>query len=409
MPMYEYVTLDTGGHELTQIIEADSRDQAASRLRAEKKIILSIKDAPMASAGEEHDCELTLLDHLSVVRLDDLAVFFRQFSSLLNSGVTLVNALYVLEDQTKKIRMRKMLGRIRLDIQGGTSLSGALDRFNKVFDERVRGMVAAGEASGTLGVMLTRIADHIEEDANFRSNLITGAIYPVIVSIVVVVVVVFLVSFVIPRITPLLRLRTHKLPWNTQLIIDVSEWFKLYWRYLLAGLGSGGVSFYLLYRWNSRVRYGIDILKTRIPVIGPVFYYSLIVQFTRNLSTLIGSGISILESLRIVRGIIGNRAARQVMETMEAHILRGESLSAPIKAAGHIFPPMVASMVAVGEETGSVETSLSIAADIHEKMLKAYVQRMNAMVEPVLILFLGTLVGFVAFAMISGILTMYKI
>ncbi len=270
-------------------------------------------------------------------------------------------------------------------------------------------MVAAGEASGTLGVMLTRIADHIEEDANFRSHLITGAIYPIIVTIVVVVVVVFLVSFVIPRITPLLRLRTHRLPWNTQLIIDVSEWFKVYWRYLLAGLCSGGVSFYLLYRWNSRVRYGIDILKTRIPVIGPVFYYSLIVQFTRNLSTLIGSGISILESLKIVKGIIGNRAARRVMETMEEHILRGESLSAPIKAAGHIFPPMVASMVAVGEETGSVETSLSIAADIHEKMLKTYVQRMNAMVEPVLILFLGTLVGFVAFAMISGILTMYKI
>ena len=185
--------------------------------------------------------------------------------------------------------------------------------------------------------------------------------------------------------------------------------FKLYWRYLFAGVSSGSVLFYLAYRWNSWVRYWVDIIKVRIPVIGPVFYYSLIVQFTRNLSTLIGSGVSILESLRIVKGIIRNSAAEKVMDTMEAHILQGDSLSTPIKAARHIFPPMVASMVTVGEETGSVETSLAIAADIHEKMLKTYVQRMNAMVEPVLILFLGTLVGFVAFAMISGILTMYKI
>ena len=225
MPLYEYVTIDKAGCELTELIEADSLISAASRLRSEKKIILSIREAPFASSGEELRYDLTVLDYLSVVSLDDLAVFFRQFSSLLNSGVTLVNALYVLEDQAKKVRMRKIIGRVRVDIQGGASLSGALERFNTIFDERVRGMVTAGEVSGTLGIMLTRIADHIEEDAAFRSNLITGAIYPIIVTMVVIVVVVFLVSFVIPRISPLLRLRTHKLPWNTQFIIDVSEWF----------------------------------------------------------------------------------------------------------------------------------------------------------------------------------------
>jgi type IV pilus assembly protein PilC len=409
MPLYEYVTLDASGSEVTDIIEADNQADAASRLRAENRLVLSIKESSFAAAGEEKAYEITFLDYLSVIRLDDLALFFRQLSSLLNSGVTLVNALYVLEDQTKKTRLKKTIGRIRLDIQGGLSLNDALNRFSRVFDERVRGMAAAGEASGTLGIMLERIADHIEDDASFRSNLVTGAIYPAIVTIVVVVVVVFLVSFVIPRITPLLKLRTQKLPWNTQLIIDVSEWFKIYWKYFFSGIGSGVAALYLAYRWNSGVRYWIDIIKTRIPVIGPVFHYSLIVQFTRNLSTLIGSGVSILESLRIVKGIISNSAVKRVMETMEMHILRGDSLSAPVKAAEHIFPPMIASMVAVGEETGSVDASLAIAADIHEKILKTYIQRMNAMIEPALILFLGVLVGFVAFAMISGILTMYKV
>ena len=409
MPLYEFVTLDAAGNEVTETIDADSQAEAASRLRSERRLVLSIRESSFATAGEEQSYNLTFLDYLSIIRLDDLALFFRQLSSLINSGVTLVNALYVLEDQTKKIRMRKIIGRIRLDIQGGMSMNDALDRFKKIFDERIRGMVAAGEASGTLGIMLTRIADHIEEDAGFRSNLITGAIYPAIVTIVVIVVVSFLVSFVIPRISPLLRLRSQRLPWNTQLIISVSEWFKVYWQYLFTGIALGIIIIYLAYRWNSRIRYWIDILKPKIPVIGPVFYYSLIVQFTRNLSTLIGSGVSILESLRIVKGIISNSAVKKVMDTMEAHILRGDSLSSPIKAAGHIFPPMVASMVAVGEETGSVDVSLAIAADIHDKILKTYIQRMNAMIEPILILFLGALVGFVAFAMISGILTMYKV
>lgn len=409
MPLYEYTTLDAAGNEVTEIIEADDRMAAAATLRAEKRVVLALREAPFAPEGGERAYDLTPLDYLSVITIGDLALFFRQLSSLLNSGVTLVNALFVLEEQTRKSRTRKTIGRIRLDIQGGASLNQALTRFARIFDERVRGMVAAGEASGTLGVMLERIADHLEEDAGFRSQLITGAIYPAIVIVVVVVVVAFLVSFVIPRITPLLRLRAQKLPWNTQLIIDVSEWFKLYWRHLLLGFGSGSASLYLAYRWVAWFRYWVDRIKIRLPLVGPVFYYALVVQFTRNLATLIGSGVSVLESLRIVRGIVNNMAARRVLETMETHILRGESLSAPIKSAGHIFPPMVASMVAVGEETGSVDVSLAIAADIHEKILKTYVQRMNAMIEPVLIVFLGALVGFVAFAMISGILTMYKV
>jgi type IV pilus assembly protein PilC len=409
MPIFEYTTVDAAGNEVRELLEAEDEQSAAAELRAQRRIVLALRQAPMATESEAEQYEFSLLDSLSIIGTAELALLFRQLSSLLNSGVTLVNALYVLEEQEKKRRMRKIIGRIRLDILGGAPLENALNRSPGIFDQRVRGMTAAGEASGTLGTMLERIADHLEEDAAFKNQMITGAIYPAIVILVVVVVVGFLVTFVIPRITPLLKLKAQKLPWNTQMVIDISNWCTLYWPYLLSATAASLAVMVLSYRWLPGVRYWTDRLKTRMPIVGPVFYYSVVVQFTRNLSTLIGSGVSMLESLRIVRDIIRNSAAKKVLETMETHILRGENLSAPIKAADYMFPPMVASMVAVGEETGSVDVCLGIAADIHEKLLKTYIQRMTAMVEPILIVFLGGIVGFVAFALISGILTMYKV
>ncbi|MEA2083908.1 MAG: type II secretion system F family protein [Thermodesulfobacteriota bacterium] len=407
--IFEYTTIDAGGNEVKETIEADDQSAAEAELRAREKIILSLKEASLAVEGESESYEFSCLDYLSFVRIGDIAIFFRQLSSLLNSGVTLVNALYVLEEQEKKIRLKKMIGRMRLDIQGGSSFLKAMERYPNIFDSRVCGMLDAGEASGTIGEMLERIATHLEEDAGFRNQVITGAIYPAIVIIVVFVVIAFLVGFVIPRITPLLTLKAQKLPWNTQLIIDVSDWFMVYWMYFFAAIGITGSLIFLSYRSIAYARYWVDRLKLKLPVVGPVFYYSVVVQFTRNLSTLIGSGVSVMESIRIVRDIISNTAAKKVLETMETHILRGENLSSPIKAANFIFPPMVASMVSVGEETGSVDISLGIAADIHEKILKTYIQRMTAMIEPLLIVFLGGIVGFVALALISGILTMYQV
>ncbi|MGD8389196.1 MAG: type II secretion system F family protein [Desulfobacteraceae bacterium] len=409
MPLFEYTTVDAAGHELTERIEAEDERSAASELRGRQTLVLTLRQASPAGEGKGDPYELSLFDVFSSIGVADLALFFRQLSSLINSGITLVNALYVLEEQVKKRRLRKMIGRICMDIQGGSSLVEALNRFSKVFDERVRGMVAAGEASGTLGTMLERIADHLEEDAAFRNQLISGAIYPTLVILVVIAVVAFLVAFVIPRMTPLLKFRAQRLPWNTQVVIDVSNWFKIYWIHLFSGIAFALAAMFLSYRWLGGLRYWVDRLKIRVPLIGPVFYYSVVVQFTRNLSTLIGSGVNMLDSLRIVRDILRNEAAKKVLDTIEAHILRGENLSAPIKAADYLFPPMVASMVAVGEETGSVDSSLAIAADIHEKMLKTYIQRMTALVEPVLIVFLGAVVGFVAIALISGILTMYRV
>lgn len=409
MPYFKYTTI-VDGNEIEEILEAEDIKSASDTLRAARKFVTSISEAASAQEDAESKAyEPSLLDHFSFINVDDLAIFFRQLASLINSGVTLVNALYVLEEQEKNRKLRKIIGRVRLDIQGGSSLVDALKKNPKAFDSLVTGMIDAGEASGTLGMMLDRVATHLEENGQFRTQMITASVYPVILLVIVVVVVAFLVGFVIPKITPLLKLRSQSLPWNTELLIIITNWFRDYWMQFFAVIFLICAIIFLLYRSMKNLRYWFDRIKIRLPVIGPVLHYAVVVQFTRNLSILIGSGVSVMESIRIVRGIISNRAAIRVLETMEDHILKGESLSSPVKAANHIFPPMVASMVAVGEETGNVDASLGIAADIHEKILQTYIKRMTTMIEPLLIIVLGGIVGFVAWSLIAGILTMYKI
>ena len=407
MPLFYYKTIDRAGNEVEETIESDNESTAASVLRAQRKFVTALKKAEPSMEKGTYD--LSFLDYFSFISTFDIALFFRQFSSLITSGVTLVNGLYVLEEQEKKSRMRKLIGKVNLDVQAGSSFTDALRKYPAYFDSLIVGMVEAGEASGTLNVILERIATSLEERAAFKNQIITGAIYPAVVIIAVIAVVGFLVGFVIPKIIPILKLRGTKLPWNTQFLVDISGWFKVYWKHLFAGLGVLVSITYLTYRSNSVLRYWVDRLKIRLFLIGPVLHYSVIVQFTRNLSTLIESGVSIVESLRIVRNIIGNRAAKKVIDSMEEYILRGERLSTPIKGASYMFPPIIATMVAVGEETGSMDASLAIASEIHEKMLQTYVNRLSALIEPIIIIVLGGIVGFVAWSLISGVLTMYHL
>ena len=407
MPLFRYITIDRAGNEVEETIEAADERAAAAALRAQKKVVTSLKEARPIPEKSAYD--LSFLDYLSFITTTDIAFFFRQLSSLITSGVTLMNALFVLEEQEKKTRMRKLIGRIRLDIQGGSSLTTALKKHPGHFDPLIVGMIDAGEASGMLNVILERIADYLEQRASFRNEIITGAIYPAIIVIAVVLVISFLAGFVIPKLVPILKMRGTKLPWNTQFLIVSSNWFKAYWIYLFSSIGIVSFLVYISYRSIDSLRYWIDRIKIKLPLIGPVLHYAIIVQFTRNMSTLIESGLSVVESLRIVNGIISNRAAKKVIETMENHVLRGESLSSPIKGASFMFPPMVATMVAVGEETGRMDSSLEVAANIHEKMLNTYVSRLSALIEPVLIVILGGIVGFVAWSLISGVLTMYHV
>ncbi|MBW1795224.1 MAG: type II secretion system F family protein [Deltaproteobacteria bacterium] len=378
---------------------ADSRVDTAS-LEAQRRPVTSLRESSPV-------LQSSLLDYLSFVRSKDTVMLFRQLSSLFAAGLTLVNALYVLEKQARKRKLRKILQQIRRDIEGGLSFSQALSKHPRIFKPIQIGMAEAGEASGTLDVMLERISNDLEAQATFRSEVISSFIYPSVVVVTSIAVICFLVGYVLPKFIPIIKMAGEDLPWNTQLLITATEWSKKFGRYLAGGVTGTALLLVCIYKFISPARYWIDRLKLKLPVVGPTFLYSLVIRFSRNLSSLVGSGVSMLDSLRRVRRTVGNRAAERVIGVMERRITRGESLSAPLRSATHVFPPMVAEMVAVGEETGKMDSSLELVASIHEKMLQTYIKRMNAMVEPAMILILGSAVGFVAWSFISGALAMY--
>lgn len=407
MPLFRYTTIDRGGKEIEETTEFPSQADAAASLRAQGKLLTSLEEVSARHRPGEPAFQFSPLDYLSFIRSNDIVLFFRQLATLIIAGVTLSNALLVLERQAKKRRMRKIIGRLRSDIEGGSSFKEALRRHPRIFNTLVIGMVHAGETSGMLDVILERIATYLEDRATFRTQVITSFIYPTVVVVMSIGVIAFLVGFVIPKFVPIIKSMGGKLPWNTQFLIDIADWTKMYGKHLLSAVGGLIAISVLAYKYIGPVKYWTDRIKTRLPVVGPIFLYTLVVQFSANLSTLTRSGVSLTECLRIVRNAVGNQAAKEVITTMERRITRGENLSSPLRSASHIFPPMVADMVAVGEETGNMDRTLELVSEIHEKMLQTYVKRMNAMIEPALIIILGGIVGFVAWALIAGVLTMY--
>jgi len=407
MPLFHYTIIDSRGKEVEMTGEFSGLAVAAATLRNQGRLVLSMEEIHAEKPRPKDRFRLSFLDYLSFVRKSDVVLFFRQLATLIIAGITLSNALFVLEKQAEKRRLRKIIGAIRRDIEGGSTFKKSLMRYPRIFDTLVVGMIHAGEVSGMLDLLLDRIATYLEDRATFRTQVISSFIYPAIVVFMSIVVIAFLVGFVIPKFVPIIKGMGGTLPWNTQFLIDLSDWFRAYGKHAFAGIAAIiGVSV-LFYKFVGAVRYWTDRIKIKFPVLGRIFSYTLAVQFSENLSILVRSGINLAESLRIVYDAVGNHAAKAVITTMERMILRGESLSRPLRSAGYVFPAMVADMVAVGEETGNMDRTLELAAEIYKKMLTTYVKRMNAMIEPALIIILGSIVGFVAWALIAGVLAMY--
>ncbi len=406
MPKFFYTTIDDSGREVSGMVEAANINAAAGNLRSQRKVITSLKETGEVIKEGEEAFSLLPFDYISFIRSSDIVILFRQLSALITAGVTLVNSLQVLQRQLKKKKLKRLLSQILRDIEEGSTFANALKKHPRIFSSFIVNMIESGEVGGTLDIILESIANYLEERSAFRAQVITSFIYPTIVIVMSIIVVSFLVGFVIPKFLPFIQARGGKLPWNTQFLIDSTRWLKSYWKHIVCVVAGASLGIYFLSRLEV-FRYWMDRVKIKLPVVGHIFVYSVVVQFSRNLASLLTSGVGMLESLRTVRNTLGNYAAMQEIDTMERRVTMGENLSASVRDASFIFPPMVAEMIAVGEETGGLADALKVTAQIHEKLLQTYVRRMNSLIEPVLIFTLGGIVAFVAWALIAGILTMY--
>ncbi|MCL0052162.1 type II secretion system F family protein [Peptococcaceae bacterium] len=416
MPQYKYQAIDDlSGKIIKGTVSAEDISGAAVLLRERGLSIISIDNNPVKEdlpAVKENASapEFTLDDillYFSRVKKTDITLFLKQMASLIAGGVSVVESLSVLEQQTTNRGLKKLIGAIRNDVEAGWPLSAALEKFPKKFPRLVTSIIKTGEASGLLDEAMNQVVGYMEASAALRRQVLTAFFYPSIVLVVTIGVVFFMTGFVIPQIMPFIQMQGGQVPWNTQLLMDISGYVQENLGNIALGMLISVILLTVLYKIPFTGAL-IDRYKMVLPVFGSIFQCGIVAHFSKTLHLLLSSGLPIIEALRATAETISNRAVRQTLTAMSEAVLRGLNLSETMKKAGILFPPLVVTAIKVGEETGNIDRSLQMVNEMYSDLLQRKIKAMTAMIEPVLIIFLGGVVGFVVWGIIAGILAGYQ-
>lgn len=331
------------------------------------------------------------------VKIKDLILFTRQFSTMIDAGLPLLQGLEILAEQEENPTFRKVLARVKSDVEGGASFADALRKHPKIFDNLFVNLVAAGELGGVLDTILQRLAAYIEKNARLITKVKGAMVYPSVIAIIAAIVIVVMLVFVIPVFAEMFSSFGGELPGLTQGVVNVSDFMRGNWYYIL---GCVAALFYAFKRVKAtdRGEYIIDRLMLKLPVVGDLVRKVAVAKFTRTLGTMISSGVPILDGMDIVAKAAGNRLVKEAIEKTRASISEGKTIAEPLLQSG-VFPPMVCRMVAVGESTGALDSMLSKIADFYEEEVDASVEALTSLIEPVMMLFLGGTVGTMLAAM----------
>lgn len=398
MPRFRYEVKKGPGKPLTGVLEAETQRAALARLRDMGYVPISIKEH---TGGEEKD---TLRQALQRVRLQDRNVFFRQLANLFESGMTLTRALSTIAQQTQNPKMIAVVERLREDVQGGTTFAEALERHPQVFPTMYSNLVRAGESGGMLDEVLWRIVAFGEQEEELRGKAKSALAYPVFLLIMGVAAVFILVSFVFPKFTKVFEDFNATLPWPTLLVMGLCDFMERYWwAVLLAIVGVVLVLMKWLKTESGRMSFDVFILK--VPVVGQVVQKYQMAQFGRVLGTLLDNGVPVLTSLRITVQTLSNAAIAAELDAVHNRVAEGESISNSLQHTRH-FPPVVVSMFAVGEESGRVGAVTKRMADAYDNEVDRAVKTMTSLFEPIMIVVMGGVIGFLVIAMLLPMLTL---
>ena len=420
MPIFEYKALTSSGKTKKGIVDADTARDARSKLRSDHMHVTEMwevadkkskKDksvskktrslpAKKGKPGGLLSKEIELFQPKISTR--DLATFTRQFSTLLRSGIQLADALNALVEQCVDPHLERVLRNVKEEITSGNNLAEAMAKHPRFFSDLYVNMVRAGEASGHLDVVLTRIADYLQKQASLKGKVLAAITYPAIMVIVGMAVVIFLMSYVVPRITQILKDRGQPLPFITEILMTASDFTKAYWIYVLLAMVIGGFFLKSLIGTDAG-RLKFDSLLLRLPIFGTLFSKQAISRFALTFSTLLKSGLPALDSLKIVALVVNNAKLTQVINNIHARIIEGADIATPIRKS-KVFPPMVGYMVSVGEQSGQLEEILDRIAESYEEELDLTIQRLTSMIEPIIIILLAVVVGFIIAAVLLPLL-----
>ena len=392
MPTFTYTARTAQGQLKSDTMEAANRDEAIANLRKQRLTVVKIDEG----GGKKK--------RMGKIAMRDIVIFTRQFSTMINSGLPLVQALDILAQQSENPALRDVTRQVVFDVESGHTVADALRKHPKAFTELYVNMVAAGEAGGILDTILLRLAVFMEKNDALVRKVKGAMIYPAVIMTVAAAAIAILLIFVIPVFQKMFSSVNVALPLPTRIVITLSAFLKGYWWAVVGGMGLGG---YMLKKYYSTPdgKLVIDRLALQAPVLGDVLRKSAVSRFTRTLGTLIGSGVSILDGLEITAKTAGNRVIQDAIMESRASIAGGETISAPLKKS-QVFPPMVISMISVGEQTGGLDEMLSKIADFYDEEVDAAVSNLLALMEPVMIVFLGVVVGGMVVAMYLPIFNM---
>ena len=393
MPTFTYTARGANGELKSATIDAPSRDDAVSQLRRQRLTIIKVDEArstPKKTSGS--------------VAMRDIVIFTRQFSTMINAGLPLVQALDILARQSENKALASVVREVVFDVESGNTVADAMRKHPKAFSDLYTNMVAAGEAGGILDTILNRLAIFMEKNDALVRKVKGAMIYPVVILCVAGICVIVLLWKVIPVFSSMFDSVGMELPLPTKVVIALSHFLTSFWWALI--LGGGAATFFIKRFYATPVgQFMIDRALLTVPVLGDVLRKSAVSRFTRTLGTLISSGVSILDGLEITTRTSGNRVVHDAIMGSRASIAGGDTIAGPLQKS-EVFPPMVISMIAVGEQTGGLDEMLSKIADFYDDEVDASVGALLSLLEPVMIVFLGVVVGGMIVAMYLPIFDM---
>ncbi|MBI3596593.1 MAG: type II secretion system inner membrane protein GspF [Nitrospirae bacterium] len=418
MPVYEYKGLTTEGRDISGIIDADSPKTARAKLRQSGIYPTDVVEgagevsygAGSSAQSDRPGRPLPWLSRLRVaerVGMMEVSLMTRHLATLTGAKLPLMEALSALMDQLEKGELKRIVAGVRERVKEGSSLAVALAQYPSVFSEIYINMVRAGEASGTLDGMLLRLADYLEYQVKLRNQLIATLTYPVFMVIIGGLILFGLVTFIVPKITLIFEEVHQVLPWPTVVLIAVSHFLNdFWWIILLAGvLGMFALQQYIKTP-AGRIQYDRFLLRT--PIMGRVTLMVAISRFTRTLSTLLTSGVPLLQALDVVRNVVQNAVLAEAIDRARQNIGEGQSLAEPLKKSG-MFPPLVTHMIAVGEKSGELEPMLVKVSEAYDNEVEAIIGTLTALLTPVMILVMGAIIGFIVMAILLPIFELSQI
>jgi type II secretory pathway component PulF len=415
MAEFSYTALDTQGREVNGSLQAENRSAALSRLKGMGMYPMNLQAAgaaggsvavagrsgaaPSAEAAAAKPSGLAMFRGVS---LSDLALFTRQLASLFNAGLNMSRCLDTLVEHSESPALQSALRQIRAAVQGGSALWEAMSEHPKIFTELYVSLVQAGEASGQLGNVLERLADSLETQQEQQSKIRSALAYPILLLTAGFGAIIFILVFLVPRFAKIFKSLNRELPAPTQMLLNIQAFVSAYGVYMLIGAVGLVVA---IKAWEKTEQGGlfIDELRMRFPIMGPITRKDAVARFCRTMAILVQGGVPILTSFEVAERAVGNKVLRRAVSQVSDAVRGGEPLAEPLKRTG-VFPSLVTNMVAVGEETGSLDTMLTRVADAYDAEVANKLRSLIAMVEPAVILIMGGVIGGIVISMMIPVL-----